>query len=407
MAPSQALRLTQAMAPDGSDPRTPTTGALVDAALAELLAAGQADFAMERVARGAFFSVGSVYERWPDRELLLADIGRGPIASDLAEGIAAAPDTTSAIDWVLSAGNEQVLLGSEILLAGHTMPGVRASSLLVWEAVFGGLARRMPESIAWYVATYAIGNALLEVIGVPGPEPATGRTTWITDACIAEEAAPRIDTQTAPPVGVDVPEVPLPARSDPVAVALIGAAQMLLQERGVGGASTRDIAANAGVTTGAIYRRYEGKSRLLADVLLTQLEPDRYTWSWDLVTALASDDPYSGASDVIAARMIEVARDEAAQRVLLQVGIAARSDAHLQAQIAERIRIANTARTDMVQHFIDAGLLRSDVSAGVFAWGFQTVPVGVRATLPLGIPLDRETVVDAMRALLAASAARA
>ena len=122
--------------------------------------------------------------------------------------------------------------------------------------------------------------------------------------------------------------------------------------------------------------------------------------------ALASQNPYNGAAGVVAGRLIEMAQDEPAQRVLLQVGIAARNDPLLRGQIAERIAVAHQARVDMVQHFIDAGLLRQDVSASVFAWGFQTIPVGVRATVPLGVSLDVAVVGASMAALLAAAAAR-
>ena len=392
------------MTPGDAVQRDATTRALVESAVAELRTVGQADFAMERVARGAFFSVGSVYERWPDRAALLADIGVNPIATDIAQGLESAPDAATAIDWVL--GDEAMLLSSEILLAGHMSPVVRATSLRIWSALVDGLQRHLPPAMAWYVATYAVGNALLGAIGVRGPDPARGRTLWCLDACEVADAMPRPDAGAPPPGTVDIPVVPEPTRTDDVATALISAAQVLLQERGAAGTYTRDIAAGAGVTTGALYRRYEGKSRLLADVLLAQLAPDRYTWTWDLVLALASPDPYAGAAAVVAARMVELAEDAPAQRVLLQVGIAARNDPSLREQIAQRIAVAHSARVDMVEHFVAAGLLRADVDPGVLAWGFQTIPVGVRATTPLGIPLDVEAAHSSMAALIAASAAR-
>jgi|DEB0MinimDraft_3_1074331.scaffolds.fasta_scaffold21821_2 AcrR family transcriptional regulator len=78
---------------------------------------------------------------------------------------------------------------------------------------------------------------------------------------------------------------------------------------------TRRVSAQAGVTTGAIYRRYEGKGALLADVLLVALAPDRYEWTWELVAALASDDPYRAAADVMTAQLLAASRTEAEQRV--------------------------------------------------------------------------------------------
>ena len=122
--------------------------------------------------------------------------------------------------------------------------------------------------------------------------------------------------------------------------------------------------------------------------------------------ALASGDPVGQSAAVLAQRMVDVAQDLPAQQVLLQVGIAARNDPALRAQVVERIRVAHQARVDMVRHFADAGLLRTDVSAEVMAWGLQVIPVGVRATLPLGVPLDVNQVATASSALLAASVAR-
>ena len=389
----------------GSRDRDATTQTLVEAARAELLTVGQAEFAMEGVARRGFYSIGTVYNRWPDREALLSDLAVDVVSPAIDEALRAADGPAAAIAWTLGDGRDDVLLAGEILLAGHTMPTVRPSSLDAWEALRGGLAAHLPESMAWYVATYAVGNALLHAIGIDGPEPATGRVTWFADAS-AGHAGPPAPAPSMPRFdGVDVPVVPGPERTDDVAVALIGAARILLEAHGAAGTSTRGIAASAGVTTGALYRRYQGKSRLLADVLLTQLEPDRYTWTWDLVQALATADPFSDAATVLANRLIAVAQDAPAQKVLLQVGIAARSDAALREQIAERVQVAHAARSDMVRHFAETGVLREDVSPEVFAWGFQTIPVGVRATLPLGVPLDRDAVSASMAALLRAGAA--
>ena len=388
----------------GSGDRGATTQTLLEAAREEILAVGQADFAMEGVARRGFYSIGTVYSRWPDREALLSDLGSVVVAPAITQALRVAQTPADAIAWALDEGRDDVLVAGEILLAGHTMPDVRPASLEVWESLHGGLAQHLPQSMAWYVATYAVGSALLHAIGIDGPDPATGRVAWFaegtataTDSAAPSGAMPRPGT-------IEIPVVPGPERTDDVAVALIGAARILLEQHGAAGTSTRGIAATAGVTTGALYRRYEGKSRLLADVLLTQLQPDHYTWTWDLVQALASDEPLTDAASVLAERMITVAEDAPAQKVLLQVGIAARGDAALREQIAERVRIAHAARVDMVRHFTDTGMLRDDVTPEVFAWGFQAVPVGVRATLPLGVPLERAAVSASITALLRAAA---
>lgn len=375
-------------------------------AMQELANVGQADFAMDRVAKGAYCSVGSVYERWNDRAQLLADLASGTVTEIIRDALRDREDARDAVRWALVEGRTTLLLTGELLLAGHTTRDVRSPAVGLWDALESSLARYMPKQLAWYVATYAVGSALLGALGVVIDDPDAQRVRWIADACGDAETVSARRADVSPTDVVELPLVPGPSREDDVSLALIAAAQALLSERGAEGTTTRDIAAGAGVTTGALYRRYEGKSGLLADVLVTQLEPDRYTWTWDLVQALASDDPVRQSAAVLAHRMVDVAQDLPAQQVLLQVGIAARNDAVLRAQVVERIRVAHDARVDMVRHFADAGLLRDDVSAEVLAWGLQVIPVGVRATLPLGVPLDVERVAAASESLLAASVAR-
>ena len=366
---------------------------------------GQGAFTMDGVARRAFYSPGALYERWPDRADLLADVG-GVIRRDLEDALLELPNVQATIAWTLADGRELLSLAGEILIAGHSMPIVESVAKDVWATFHGGLERHLPPGMAWYVALVGIGGAMLDAIGLPGPTPPTGRVTWLSEACeveIEQRHVPGLGTSSP---GVDVPEVPLPARSDPTAQALIQAAQSLLAEHGAEGVSTRRVSAAAGVTTGAIYRRYDGKAALLSDVLRAELAPDRYSWTWDLLQALATDDPYWGAADAMTRQLLAAAKDEASQRVLLQIGVAARNDEVLRAQVQERILVAHRARTEMFAHLADAGVMRTDVAPAVFAWGFQTEPVGVRVTLPLGIPLDQAAAATSMRAILTAAAAR-
>ena len=388
---------------DGSQ-RARTTQAVLDAAMTELVTSGQAEFAMERVAKRAYFSIGTLYQRWPDKASLLHALVLERLEPSITEALQSAKDASAAIDWALSDGRDQLVAMGEILLAAHGNATLSEAAQGLWRSLHTGLSRHLPSPMAWCVATYAVGNALLLAIDVHGPDPATGRTRWFVDAGARLDTDAPLTGTTAPPENLQLPRVPPPTRSDPVATALVSAAQLLLQERGAEGTSTRDIAAGAGVTTGALYRRYDGKSRLLADVLLTQLHPDRYTWTWDLVKALAGQDPYGGAADVITRRLIEQAVDLPSQRVLLQVGVAARSDPALRAQISERIRIADDTRVEVVRHFIDVGLLRGDIDPHVLTWGFQAIPVGLRALLPLGVAVDEAQIRSVMRALVVEAA---
>lgn len=387
-----------------ADEKSPTTQDLVNGAVAELAAVGQADFTMEGCARRAFYSIGALYERWPDRNHLLAEIANSHISPTIRASLAAASDRTRVIDWALDDGCDVLLLAGEFMIAGHNNVALREEAHVIWDSFYGGMQRLLPPGMAWYVSTYAIGSALLRAIGLPGPLPPRGRTTWLVDACVQEQQATQRTYTTNVGDIVSIPTVPEPSRSDPVALALIDAARLLLEERGAAGVSTREIAAGAGVTTGAMYRRYGSKAQLLSDVLVTQLNPSRYEWTWQLIQGLSSDDPYGNAADVLTSRMLEVSRNAPLQKVLLQVGVAARNDENLRRQVQDRIIAAHHVRANMFEHFQEIGLVRDDVDPAVLAWGFQAIPVGVRVLLPLGVDLDEQHLAASMKSIMSAAA---
>jgi predicted PhzF superfamily epimerase YddE/YHI9 len=60
----------------------------------------------------------------------------------------------------------------------------------------------------------------------------------------------------------------------------------------------------------------------------------------------------------------------------------------------------------MFERLREVGVMRDDVAPAVFAWGFQSLPVGMRALIPLGIPIDEDAATASMRAILTAAAAR-
>lgn len=401
------MRFTDRVTVGGSGSPDALTRAILESAARELADVGQAEFALERVAKGAYCSIGSVYERWDDRSGLLTDLATDIVAIEMGAALGSAADAETALRWVLGEGRPNVLMTGELLLAAQTASELLEPALALWHELVAGLSRQVPDPLAWYVATYAIGSALLSALHIDGPDDLDGRVEWLLAASALPTSAGPPARSPASTERVEIPVIPGPSRTDDVSLALVSAARTLLSERGAEGTTTRDIAAGAGVTTGAMYRRYPGKSGLLADVLVTQLEPDRYTWTWSLVQALAGDDPLGGSAAVLGQKLIDSARDLEAQRVLLQVGIAARNDPALSALVAERIHVAHEARVDMVRQFAQVGVLRDDISPEVMAWGFQVIPVGIRATLPLGIHLDLDTVSAAMQSLLRASAASA
>jgi len=393
--------LTSGMTGPAPGRRGDTTAALLLAAGDELVEVGQGDFAMESVARRAYFSVGSLYERWPDRESLIADVARDVLIEALLARFGTVDSTDEALRVVLDDEGRLMTLLGECILATRTMPSVAEPSRQAYHEVRRELQRWMGPGMAWYLSMLGIGGALMSLMGVTVDDPA--ECPAFADACGIEMSGDDVAGRDGVLVaGTELPEVPPLSRDDPVALSLLEAARIVLAERGGSAARAREIASRAGVTTGALYRRYEGKSGLIADVLLLQLQPERYAWTWDLIEAFDHPDPYSAAAGILTDRIEIMASDREGQEVLLQIGVAARNDEGLRAEVGRRIAAALEARRGMIEQFADVGLVRVDASPEVLAWGFQALPIGIRTTLPLLGGVDGAEVKDAMRAMLVA-----
>lgn len=397
--------LTSGMNRGAGHRRDDTTLILLEAAADELIQVGQADFTMEGLARRGFFSVGAVYDRWKDREQCIADVAQTVAQTRLETFLDASKSLPGFIGTALENSDKTLTLLGEIFIAAQYMPAVQEPAHNLWVQAERRFRRWMGPGMSWYMASVCIGGALIDLMDVD--RPSERGMDFFVAACRAEA-----DPKSGPSLGgvtieqVSIPQVPGPSRTDDVASSLIDAARVVLAERGASAAGARDIATVAGVTTGALYRRYEGKSRLLADVLVAQLEPDRYEWTWDLIRAFATEDPYDRAADVLAQRIVATGNDRAGQQVLLQIGVAARNEPALRSQVHQRISVAIDARREMIDHFKVVGLLREDLDAAVPAWAFQALPVGMRATLAVTDVSDADRAEAAMRALLVSVSAK-
>lgn len=329
----------------------------------------------------------------------------GPALEGLLDEVTRMPVPAAVFDWMRSDAEAMRTLSlvGEILIAGTHDSALGQIGSRLWSVAEGRLGGVLPPGMAWYAGVAGLGNAMLRVLGIHGPRPSREFRLLMTDAVDGERAStPGGETGGVELGRVELPRPPSPASGDDVSVALIEAARLLLRERGAERTTTRDIAAGAGVSTGALYRRYEGKSRLLADVLLHELQPERYEWTWELIRALAKDEPYVEAAEVLSDRILEMSGDLPSQAVLLQVGVAARNDESLRSQIRQRVDDAQAARLGIIETLVESGLMRPDLDCASLAWGFQAVPVGMRVLLCAGMPPDPPAVRAGMRALCVA-----
>lgn len=132
---------------------------------------------------------------------------------------------------------------------------------------------------------------------------------------------------------------------------LFDAAVEVFAERGYDGTRISDVAAAAGLTSGAIYNHFESKAGLLQAVI------DQH--SLGVLSELLSAD--AGESTVDTFRLVANALPAKARPVLLEALVAARRDSTVHATLGARFRAAERALSDLAGAAQDSG----DLDAGV------------------------------------------
>lgn len=163
--------------------------------------------------------------------------------------------------------------------------------------------------------------------------------------------------------------------ADAISDALLDAAAEVFAEKGYSGARVANIAERAGVTTGAIYNRFSGKSELLLEAL------DRHTS--ELIAELAKAE--LSATDLLETLGVALLDDESpASALLLEAFIAARREQsvadRLRPRLAdERARLAAFVDADKAADRIDDSL--DTVAVVTFC---QAVSLGMRMLSVIG-----------------------
>jgi len=156
---------------------------------------------------------------------------------------------------------------------------------------------------------------------------------------------------------------------DEIRAALVDAAAQVFAEEGYSGARVQSIAERAGLTTGAMYNRFSGKSELLLEAL------DMHTSN--LLDELASAE--LSATDLLETVGVALLDDQSpASALLLEAFMAARREEDIADRLrprlaGERSRLAKLVDADKADGVIDEAL---DTNAVVTFC--QSVALGVR-----------------------------
>lgn len=235
-----------------------TTRLIEVAAAEELLHSGYQGFSLTGVATRAHVAIGSVYLRWPTREDCLITVSERelpPLVGAIAQSVPGPDDARLASGrWLL--------------------PGLRAQLELLASAV---LEARLHQALATVVA---------ECLPMLAADHARRR----------DRAGCLVGTGMALRLGL-IPFAmhrggrgPAPAdrpgsSGDDIARRLMVAACARARAQGTDGLHARKVAEDAGVTTGALYRRFPGIDDLCAAAAAHALADG----DWDTVLDLAGD----------------------------------------------------------------------------------------------------------------------
>jgi len=334
------------------------------AAFSQFVTVGGDSLTMEGIAQRAGVSIGAAYRSFPTLEHAVhqaVDIGLPP----LVERISA---TGSLDSWLQPPAQEDRLL-TESLLAIRRFPLVTP----VVARAIDDIARAIePIGVAALVGSQAIMVAGCSI-------PSQGRRAI---ARLYERL--RLTASTGPlpwrtpktSVFEPTAQLPEPLDVDPIAVRLITATTNILAGRQE--ATVRSIAHSAGLTTGAIYRRYESKDHLIADTIRAHLTSDRSDWAIPFIARLAGTE--AGDPAEILAQQLALAGDANADQTRLAVEflVASRVSPDARQVLVKRITEAQAARESLFEAMLRAGIFTRDDTPLALSWALQVTPTGAR-----------------------------
>lgn len=363
---------------------------VLSAASTQLCLVGADALTVESIAERAHVSVGFIYKKYHS----LSELVHRAIDEELPSALDVIPD--------------RQMLPIELLA-----PTSRVTERLPLEAILA--TRRFPElrePVGVYMSelTSRVGPLRCSVIlgcqalGIAGVDiEIADMASLISLESRIQSGACNEDTVIAAPIDIGASTVPHPGpeRRDPTAERLRDAASELLTET-AGRASLRDIASRAGVTTGAVYRRYDSKDELIGDTINARVNEERTNWIQEFLKAWV-DPTHGDPGRVLAQVLAEVSTANQPQtREAIELLVAARSGPAARSALSQRYLDAAKTRKAQFEPFSESGLMKHSDSPAALAWAVQVGPMGTRvATLVTSMP-DAEGWYPSMVAMLRA-----
>lgn len=392
--------------------RDQTTSFIRDATVRELVERGHALLTMESVAQRSYSSVGSVYARHPNRSHLLLDVLESTVLPSVRGLLDHGPGNLDTVlrrifmDTTL-ATNLHALV--EISLASRLDPALRGGStegiiLLHDSFQIDGPDAELVEGIRWQLTAVVLGYFVMTGAGCSVP-PLWADLTGLVELMLHDDPRTERARNPAPTeLNVEMPAAPPERSRDGISEELTEQAALALAESGLVGARLRDIARRAGVTTGAVYRRYGSKNELVHDVLVRELNNDKYGWTRGFLESLVQDPSCLLAARSLAQAVKKVIDDPLRLLAGIELTQAARADETVRQTISTQVHVAAHARTRMMEELVVAGIARGDVSPHLVGWLMQITPAGDRVLAMMGMGIDETLLTRTLQAYLRAVA---
>jgi len=159
------------------------------------------------------------------------------------------------------------------------------------------------------------------------------------------------------------------AGEDEIRIALVNAAAQVFAEEGYSGARVQSIAERAGLTTGAMYNRFSGKSELLLEAL--DLHTSR------LLTELATAE--LSATDLLETVGVALLDDQSpASALLLEAFMAARREEDIADRLRPRLADERSRLAKLVDADKTAGVIDGQLDTNAVVTFCQSVSLGMR-----------------------------
>lgn len=380
-----------------------TTEHLRSGAISLVRDRGSRAFSIEALARVADVGVGTIYERWDNRVGILDDVIGSRILDRLHQ-LKSELETLESPEHLRrlfdsDEGRECLALASDVLFAVRDMPtlGHHTDGIVgaVTALVGDDESVQKREPLTWWLTALAIGWGILHTGEADLPPIADAVVFALTGSGAHGDSrgSTKLSTEIHRADRVSIID-------DEISIAIVEAAREMLSSEDGPTFTAREVGRRAGVSKGALYRRYGSRADVIRRVLLTDLDEERFAWSNEFLEVVSGDDPINGAAEAMERTLRRVYEDEPMMRRLLEVTVAARTDDSIKAHVIGHIRAAVEERRVVIAGLQEIGILKSGASDETLSWFIQAVPIGTRLMAAAGLLPGNTTVVDAFRMIL-------